>query len=120
MAKKSTAAIMSEHDLSFLFPEFFTVFSMNGTDFFMPQPESIAVPSNEDYLQKGERLLTLAREKFKKVVGKIQLSDAEEKIFASIPIKSFTSLCSALSKSILSLSFFKRLTVVGYNIWFKP
>jgi len=100
MAKKSTAAIMSEHDLSFLFPEFFTVFSMNGTDFFMPQPESIAVPSNEDYLQKGERLLTLAREKFKKVVGKIQLSDAEEKIFASTYAEtdSFYDLASKIAR----------------------
>ena len=83
MASKTNKTGLPENDLSFLFSEFFAVFSMSGTDAFTPELALKTEISHEDYLQKGERLLSLAREKFKKVVGRIQLSDAEEKIFAT-------------------------------------
>lgn len=84
MKPKSSASILQEPDLSFLFSDFFNVFSSPKAGFgFTHATEFTKEPAFEDYLQKGERLLSLAREKFTKVVGKIQLSDMEEKIFAS-------------------------------------
>lgn len=84
MAYKSHVKITQEPDLSILFSDFFRFFSELGTpDSFDQVPVFEEEKTYEDYLQKGERLLTLAREKFKNVVGKIQLSDSEEKIFSS-------------------------------------
>lgn len=84
MTRKSSTSILQEPDLSFLFSEFFNFFSAPETSFnFIHFTEFAEKPAFEDYLQKGERLLSLAREKFTKVVGKIQLSDIEEKIFSS-------------------------------------
>ena len=80
MARISTKGSYQEPDLSFLFPDFFDLFSVSEpSKELLPQEE----PSYEDYLQKGERLLSLAKEKFTRVVGKIQLTDCEEKIFSS-------------------------------------
>ena len=82
--RKSSAGVLQETDLSFLFSEFFEAFSAteNGT-LFSKSLEFDTGPVYEDYLQKGERLLSLAREKFTKVIGKIQLTNSEEKIFSS-------------------------------------
>ena len=84
MVYKSHTKIIQEPDLSFLFSDFFRYFSeLGSSDSFGQVPVFEEEKVYDDYLQKGERLLTLAREKFKNVVGKIQLSDSEEKIFSS-------------------------------------
>lgn len=84
MTRKSSARILQEPDLSFLFSEFLNFFSAPEKGFsFTHSTEFTEGPAFEDYLKKEERLRSLAREKFTKVVGKIQLSDIEEKIFSS-------------------------------------
>ena len=91
MGTKNKVCNNLQTDLSFLFSDFFNAFSSITTDsLFTGNADNTHVPVYKDYLQKGERLISLAKEKFRKQLSKITLSDAEEKIFQALPAETDT------------------------------
>lgn len=62
--------------------------------------ESEASP--ESYLKKGERLMTLARDRFKKEIEKLSLSEYEKKLFSiPFPERNLFALVQAISQKVI-------------------
>ncbi len=70
---------------------------------YLERVEAAAKETAEDYLSKGERLTTLARQRFEKMMDKLSFSDLEKKIF-STKIPEFADpqrFVDILSKSVV-------------------
>lgn len=87
-----------ETDLSFLFDNLWDVFSDISSD---SEESSMSSSEMENYLSKETRLSTLAREKYDRVIHKIELSQAEEKLYTYVPKKedNLADIVSRISKS---------------------
>ncbi|WP_294240707.1 hypothetical protein [Pseudobutyrivibrio sp.] len=95
MAKQNTWAIEGQFDIFEYMASFPTIEQQKKAESVLSGPVSFSdiktkiLSSAEEYLKKGERLTTLAKERFGEMIKELSFSDVEEKLF-NIKVSSYS------------------------------